>query len=68
MPLVNAGYEEVAGNYRGISLGSCAAKVVPLFKAGDEQVAVNYRRISLGSCVAKVIAMVLAGRFSKFLK
>ena len=34
MPLFKAGDEEVAGNYRGIALGSCVAKVMTRVLAG----------------------------------
>ena len=33
MPLFKAGYEEVAGNYKGIALGSCVAKVLTIVLA-----------------------------------
>ena len=34
VPLLKAGDEEVPGNYRGIALGSCVAKVVTRVLAG----------------------------------
>ena len=34
MPLFKAGDEEVAGNYRGIAMWSCVAKVMTIVFAG----------------------------------